>query len=419
MKLEMARMWPFDEELTPMSKATYPFSGGKAKLFSALVDLYDQHYYALPRDDEDVVLPARALEHVKLALARLSPEEADTAELLRALEATRQEVYGPHELEEIREVLISQEGEGKGKEGVQESGGPSSQEGAPQHQGNEAAEINAPPGAKGGNKSPKVSAALEPSSVGFVSPRQLRTGAATGEDVKLADGAQHDLEDAGSHPEKTEEHERQQSVQNQVKREPAKGSSSFKHPQRKQSGGSAARPHPSAPTVQIAEGLAQRIAALEAQVAGIRSRPVHPASPGGLAPALEQRIAALERAMKQGVQAGQDIERLQKELATQRQQIVQLQQQVADTQKRVAQSQPSEKLSQNFAELRREMEALEAEQLEMRQGLKDVQAWLDTLKSMLATLTSQVASLEEVVGQSDPTPAPPRKLLDLLTRKKE
>lgn len=63
------------------------------------------------------------------------------------------------------------------------------------------------------------------------------------------------------------------------------------------------------------------------------------------------------------------------------------------------------------------MGALESERLELQQKIDGIEAWLETLESVLASLTNQVANLEKAVGKSNPTPAPLKKLTDLLTRK--
>ncbi|ADR37785.1 hypothetical protein Ocepr_2337 (plasmid) [Oceanithermus profundus DSM 14977] len=407
-------MWPFDEELTPASRVAYPFSGTKARQFAALIELYSKHYYPLPQDGEETLLPERAREHVMLALARLGAVEMDPAKLLRALEETKGEVYGPEEIEELRGVLQNQHNAEANEEGAREPGAQNPEGPTPEPPGDDAIKKVAPPEPRANGNAPTVSVISEPSPSGFVSPRRRRESAAPEggaraerKEESVAPPADPAKKNAGAPP-----------AEARSKRSPAKNTEAPKRPPQPQPDMGTSRRHAPIPPAPFAEGLVQRIEALEAKVAGMHSGMSRTPTPGNMAPAIEQRLAAIEQAVKQGAQAGQAVERLQRELAAQRQQITQLERRVAEAEKRAAQTPPTEKLRTGLEELKLGVEALETEQLELRQKLEEVQAWLETLKSVLATLTGQVTALEEVVGHSEPTPAPPRKLLDLLTRKK-
>ena len=414
-------MWPFEEALLSAREEGYAFTGDMQRMFHELVELYQEHYYGFPKKEGDVFLPERASRHIKLALSALSKTRNRPKTPLEALKATESSVYGPREIDEIREVLSSAGNEHRpGEVGSGAGEPPPASEGmdhTPEDDQRSDQEAPSSETANPGGKRP-------PPNVPTSSPVRGTTAPPTG---KAADGNGKGAQQSRGRTE-TEEANRAGPVESNATaqetgptpspgKQPDQGARTGRTPAAPKSppGAPKAPPAVASPTLKA---LGDKVEALAGRLARLEKVP--PPPPAGSNPGLDARIARLEQALAQAAQLGKQNDAMRTELASLRSQVVQLERGLKEavSSQQEVKGRTDPQTGRELKALKASVEALESEQLELQQRITDIEAWLETMKAVLASLTNQLTALEKVVGTSEPTPAPPKKLLDLLTRKK-
>lgn len=417
-------MWPFDEALLSAQEESYAYTGDLLRMFESLVELYQEHYYGFPRQGDDVLVPERAARHIQLALGELNKTRNRPKTPLDALRATESSVYGPREIEEIQEVLNSV--------GI---GGGAAEPDSADEKTREPSTTPTPAGRKG-----EVGAAQKPAPAASSRPATKRAppqvpptppvngttastpspGSGGGESeptapVPESGSTRHDMP-------------RKSPINNEKGDARPKSGTEAKRQNGDRSGGERVRgrprvsgsPQQAAPPIapSALKGLHDKLTALERRLE--RQERANASSPGGPSAAGSAPHARLEQVVHQTTQLRQEQGALRTGLASLREKIAQLEGALKDaaSRKQELEVEPGPRTRRELEALKGGLEALESEQVEIKQRLADIEAWLDTMKSVVASLANQVSQLEGVIGASEPTPAPPAKLLGLLTRKK-
>lgn len=417
-------MWPFDEALLSAQEESYAYTGDLLRMFESLVKLYQEHYYEFPRQGEDVLIPERAARHIQLALGELNKTRNRPKTPLDALRATESSVYGPREIEEIQEVLNSVgNGGGTAKpdsadEKTREPSTTPAPQGREEDGGVEQKPAPAPsshPVAK--REPPRVppTSPVNGSTASTPSPSRRGDESEPTAPAQESGNARHDMP-------------RKSPISNGKGDARSKSGTEAKRQNGDRSGGERVRGRPrvSGSPQQVAppitpsalKELHNKLTALEHRLG--RLERANASFPGGPGAAGSAPHARLEQVVHQTTQLRQEQGALRTGLASLREKIAQLEGALKDVAsgKQESEMEPGPRTRRELEALKAGLEALESEQVEIKQRLADIEAWLDTMKSVLASLADQVSQLEGVIGASEPTPAPPAKLLGLLTRKK-
>jgi len=420
----MMTNWSFEEELFSIEREAKELTGGTLELFHSLVRLYEEKYYPLPRDNGEVCLPERASRHISLALARLGGQEAAGEDaMVAALKKSELMVYGPGEIEEVRKV-VSSHAAGDANAETTDGTGKSNGSEAPKKtaDANIRADESESATAKVSKRTPRAPVAPPPNQAGpsNVEPQNSTTRLAKGNGGSSSRHVEnsHEPPQKGSDAIIAGQSDASQEADERERRKPAP----VVPPKKARSATRSSVPakgktQPSA-MPGADKGIEARLRAIESWMASMNRRPTHQTS-GGMAPNAEMRLANLEREVKNigAMRAG--IEGLRKEISSLRARLEQLERAKATASNPVHVANETEaRAHKELQALKRGLEAIEAEQLELKQAIAEVAPWMETFKSIVAALSAQVEELQKNVAGAESTPAPPRKLIDLVMRKK-